>query len=229
MSPRATSATGVRRADQLPAGRHGLSREVVTGHQRERILRAILDVTSVAGYARCSVEDVIATAGVSRRTFYDLYPNKQAAFLAAYDDAVAALERAMLAAFSTGDGIVERTVRALETLAERLAGDPAMTEACVVEALAAGSEAVARRDATMRQLARLIDRGVTLSLGRAPSPLTAEAIAGGIHEIVYARAVRGELAQLRAAVPDLVYAIFLPYAGSERADAARAMAQAART
>ena len=50
---------------------------------------AVADVASVAGYASMSVEGIIATAGVSRRTFYDHFSDKQEAFLAAYDAIVA--------------------------------------------------------------------------------------------------------------------------------------------
>ncbi|MGH2847839.1 MAG: hypothetical protein ACRDL0_17755 [Thermoleophilaceae bacterium] len=54
---------------QLPPGRHGLSRKFVVENQRERILAAVADVISAASYAEMTVEDVIAGAGVSRRTF----------------------------------------------------------------------------------------------------------------------------------------------------------------
>lgn len=51
-------------------------------------------------------------------------------------------------------------------------------------------------------------------------PMTSETIAGGIHEVIYARVLRGELEELREAVPELVYALFLPYAGIDGAQAA---------
>jgi AcrR family transcriptional regulator len=212
-----------RRPDQLPAGRHGLPREAVVRNQQQRILRAVIDVTSVAGYGEMSVEDIISTAGVSRRTFYDHYTNKEAAFLAAYDDAVGRLQDDVRAAFDSADDVIARTTASLTVLIDRLASDPAMAEMCVVEVLAAGSEAVARRDDTMRRLATLIDDGVALLSGPANS-LTAETIVGGIHEVIYARVLRGELDQLRDAIPDLVYAIFLPYAGPDGAAAARSSA-----
>ncbi len=63
----------------------------VAQNQRERILAAVADVVSVVGYGEMSVEDVIVTAGVSRRTFYEHFSNKHDAFLAAYDTVVAQL------------------------------------------------------------------------------------------------------------------------------------------
>ena len=70
---------------QLPPGRHGLSRSFVARNQRQRILAAVAEATAARGYARMSVEDVVRAAGVSRRTFYELFHNKDDVFLAAYD------------------------------------------------------------------------------------------------------------------------------------------------
>ena len=72
-------------------GRHGLPRAFVVENQRERILPAVADVTSVAGYREMTVEDVIVTAGISRRTFYEHFTNKDDAFLAAFDAVLAKL------------------------------------------------------------------------------------------------------------------------------------------
>src|ERR1700683_3587976 len=70
---------------QLPPGRHGLSRSYVAANQRERMLDAVADIVSFKGYVAMSVEEIVSGAGVSRRTFYDSFKDKEAAFLAAYD------------------------------------------------------------------------------------------------------------------------------------------------
>ena len=50
------------------------------------ILDAVAQVVSMEGYSAMSVEDIVVTAGVSRRTFYDHFKGgKEEAFLAAYD------------------------------------------------------------------------------------------------------------------------------------------------
>src|SRR6516164_3645667 len=77
-----------RRPPQLPSGRHGLLRSFVAANQRERILSAVAEAVAELGYAEMSVEAVITRAGVSRRTFYEHFKNKEDAFLAAYDTAV---------------------------------------------------------------------------------------------------------------------------------------------
>lgn len=211
-----------RRPDQLPPGRHGIPREAVVQNQRERILRAVVDVASVAGYGTMVVEDIISTAGVSRRTFYDYFPNKEAAFLEAYDQAVDQLKEQVGAAYAIEGDIFQKATSAVSALINTLADDPAMAEMGVVEVLAAGAEAIERRGRAMQRLSTLITDGVE-STGSAPSmpPLTAETITGGIHEVIYSRVLRGELEELRDMVPDLVYAIFLPYMGTDGADHAR--------
>lgn len=217
-----------RRADQLPPGRHGIPREAVAQNQRERILRAVVDVASVAGYGPMVVEDIISTAGVSRRTFYDYFPNKEAAFLEAYDQAVDELKAKVGAAYAIEGTLHERTTWAVHTLIDTLADDPAMAEMGVVEVLAAGAEAIERRCAAMERLSTLITDGVRES-GMVPEDaprLTAQTVTGGIHEVIYSRVLHGELERLRGEVPDIVQTIFLPYVGREGAAAAREAAEA---
>src|SRR5690242_20639418 len=83
----------------LPAGRHGLSREHVVANQRQRILGATLRAAAERGYAGMHVEDIIRGAGVSRRTFYEQFANKQEAFLAAFDMSAALLLAAVRDAY----------------------------------------------------------------------------------------------------------------------------------
>ena len=48
-------------------------------------------VVSDKGYAATTVADVVERAGVSRRTFYEQFADKEACFLAAYDAGLAAV------------------------------------------------------------------------------------------------------------------------------------------
>jgi len=72
-------------AEQLPRGRHGLSRDHVLASQRGRMLDAICQAVAEKGYARTAVADVIERAGVSRETFYEHFADKEECFLAAYE------------------------------------------------------------------------------------------------------------------------------------------------
>src|SRR3954468_6998447 len=84
-----------RSASQLPKGRHGLSRAFIVHNQRERLLDAIANVVAQKGYAATRVGDITQHAGVSRKTFYELFSDKEDCFLAAYDAITALLMERM--------------------------------------------------------------------------------------------------------------------------------------
>jgi AcrR family transcriptional regulator len=205
-----------REPHQLPPGRHGLPRAFVAQNQRDRLLSAVADVVSAAGYGDMSVEDVIVTAGVSRRTFYEHFKNKDDAFLAAYDQIVELLLGQVRAAYLSEEDFIGRLRAGLGAFLELLAREPAFARMCIVEVAAAGIEAVRRRNETMATFARLIDENARdLETPLAPSPLTGETIVGGIFEVVYTRVVQGEIRSLPELLPDLLYSALLPYMGPE--------------
>ena len=74
-----------RDSETLPRHRHKLSRETVQKAQRRRILRATADAVADQGYRAATVADIVRRAGVSTRTFYELYADKEAAVCAVYD------------------------------------------------------------------------------------------------------------------------------------------------
>jgi AcrR family transcriptional regulator len=190
----------------------------VVENQRERILSAVADVVSVAGYRDMSVEDVIVTAGVSRRTFYEHFTNKREAFLAAYDAVLLQLFSAVQDAYEREETFVDRMRAGLAAFLDFLAREPAFARMCMVEALAAGPDAIARRNGAMSAFAKIIsDNARELGTPRDSQPLTAETIVGGIYEVVYTRIVRGDIRQLPELLPDLLYAALLPYEGKETA------------
>jgi AcrR family transcriptional regulator len=219
-----------RRPHQLPPGRHGLSRDYVAQNQRARILAAVADVTSAASYAEMSVEDIIVTAGVSRRTFYEHFNNKDDAFLAAYDEAAADLADHVLSAIETEDDFAARAGAGLQAFLDFLAARPALSRMCIVEVLAAGPEAIVRRNRVMRAFAALIEENASRLLDETAPSLTAETIVGGIYEVVYTRVLRGKIRELPELLPDLVYSALLPYIGPEAAaDERRRLVHAQQT
>ena len=191
-------------------------------NQRERILAAVADVASAGSYAEMTVEGIIVTAGVSRRTFYEHFKNKDDAFLAAYDAITARMSEQVVAAIYAEEGFAERARAGLGEFLRFLASEPAFARMCIVEVLAAGPDAIKRRNDTMRAFADLIDHNAQELLGDTVSPaLTAETIVGGIYEVVYGRVLAGQIRELPALLPDLTYSALLPYLGPEAAAAER--------
>ena len=70
---------------RLPHGPHRLDHKQVISHQRARIHGAMVEAVAENGYAGTSVRQVVGLAGVSRRSFYEQFPNKEECFLATYD------------------------------------------------------------------------------------------------------------------------------------------------
>jgi AcrR family transcriptional regulator len=180
-------STSPRADDPLPRGRHAAPREVVWRSQRGRMLTAIATAVAEKGYGGVSVADVIARAGVSRRTFYEHFDKKEQCFLAAYDAGVEslldAIDEAIREAAPGGPLAVARagTARYLQTLAE----NPAFARTFLVEILAAGAAALERR---ARVHARFADQLAAIHRaagGRADAPtILFRACVGAIHEVV---------------------------------------------
>lgn len=216
---------------QLPPGRHKLSRDYVETNQRRRIFDAIADVTSLAGYAAMSVEQITGTAGVSRRTFYDAFKSKEDAFLAALDSATERLVARVQAAYDDSETFAAGVRNGLSAFLQFLSDDPRYADMLVVEIMAAGPEAIERRNVVMRGFVQLLRSGAeTLPDRRRPPDLTAETIVGGIYEVVYTRVLQGQAGELPALLPDLAYSMLQPYIGHDQAkiEAAKPPRPAAR-
>jgi len=215
------SPTRRRKAHQLPPGRHGLPRNVVRDNQRRRILTAVAEAVAGVGYAAMTVEDVIKLAGVSRRTFYEHFTSKEDAFLASYDDIAAQLLQALVTAFEGETTFVARVEACMRAFLTLLAAQPAYARMCIVEVLVAGPAAVERRTAVLGEFAALIDRAARAERPRPARPpaLTSQLLVGGVHEVVHARVLRDETPALPALLPDLAFAVLLPFAGQDVAAA----------
>ena len=212
------SGQQTRQAEQLPRGRHRLSREAVADSQRERALKAMVEAVADRGYAETRVVDVIERAGLSRKTFYELFGDKEDCFLAAYDEVSARLYAVTDEAFenAAGQSWPERIRAGITALVEELAADQPSARFAVIEVLAAGPRALARRDAAIRQFTGFIDAGRSESSLELPG-LTSTAIVGGIYELLYTEILHGATSQLPARVPEIVYWITQPFLGPERA------------
>jgi hypothetical protein len=89
---------------------------------------------------------------------------------------------------------------------------------CIVEVMAAGPEAVKRRNDAMRAFAEMIEENARQRLAKPPpSELTAETVVGGIYDVVYTRIQRGDVRVLPDLAPQLVHTALVHYLGPEAA------------
>jgi AcrR family transcriptional regulator len=216
--------SGRRRPDQIPGGHHGLSPEEVADSQRARILEALRVAVAEHGYQDASVADVITRAGVSRKTFYAQFEDKEDCFVVAYDEHVRRLQAIALDAFDAQDEWVPALRAGLTALLNALAYDPARARFCFVDVLAAGPKAARRRNQAMRALEEILELG-----GREQGPgdnggdavlprALGTSMVGGLGEVLYQEIVAGRAERLPEQVPELMYALVLPFEGQEAAE-----------
>lgn len=133
-----------------------LSPHDVTSSQRERMLRAMVAAVADKGYASTVVADVVSRARVSRKTFYEQFDGLLDCFLAAYDECLEHLRAQLLAAVDDSLAVRDQLRRALEAYLTGLAGHPELARTYLVEAYAAGADAVSRRQRTLTEFAGLL-------------------------------------------------------------------------
>jgi AcrR family transcriptional regulator/DNA-binding MarR family transcriptional regulator len=197
----------------------GLPREHVTEIQRGRILAAMADVAAERGAGATSVAHIVARAGVSRRTFYDLFEDREDCFLAAFDDALAQAARTVIPAHQGERTWRERVRAGLLALLVFFEENPALARLCVVEALAAGPKAMERRGEILDQLVRVVDEGRSERPARVPDPppLAGEGAVGAVLAVVHRRLLTGGAQPLTSLLGQLMSAIVLPYLGVQAA------------
>src|SRR5207249_5651574 len=93
---RPTGGGSDERYRRLPTGAHGLAREEVQHDQRERLQRAMMELIAERGYQAVRILDLTQLAHVSRPTFYELYPDKEALLISAYTDIAVRTGRTVL-------------------------------------------------------------------------------------------------------------------------------------
>jgi AcrR family transcriptional regulator len=175
-----------------PADGWDAGRAAMAASQRGRLLHAVTHAVAEKGYAHVTVADVVGGAGVSRRTFYEQFENKEDCFLAAYEAGTQSVITDIRAAmtFELPPGDWRTTVRrALELYTGALAAEPEFARVFLIDVLGAGPRAVAARqrvyDMFVDQWRGLADLASAedASIGHVPN-LVLRALVGGIGELV---------------------------------------------
>ncbi len=184
---------------QLPRGRHGLTREEVAEAQRERMLRAMAQAVAERGYAKTPVAEVLRRAGVSRETFYEHFANKEECFIAAYHGAAGIVLGAVAGETGAASGtasFAERLDRGLARYLALLASEPAIARTFLVEVYAAGPEALAQRVVVQRRFTAAVAALVGASTDA--QRFGCEALVGAISALVTQRVCDGRFDELEA-------------------------------
>jgi AcrR family transcriptional regulator len=185
-----------------------------------RILAAMAEVAAERGAGAVTVAHVVARAGVSRRTFYDLFEDREECFLAAFDEAIAHASGPVVEAWRAPGSWRERTRSALAAILAFLDEEPALARLCVVEALAAGPRALERRGRVVRVLIAAVEQGQREARkGTEPPPLAADGVVGAVLSVIHTRLLEGDrdTLPLSGMLGTLMGMIVLPYQGRSAA------------
>jgi AcrR family transcriptional regulator/DNA-binding MarR family transcriptional regulator len=209
------------------------TRAQVDEFQRSRVLGAMREIVAEQGIAGATVAHIVLRAGVSRRTFYELFADREDCFLAAFEQSIALVAQRVAPPFQARGRWHERMRATLLVLLELFDEQPELGSLCVVHVLGAGSQALDRRALVVRALADAVDEGRAEARGsRSPAPLTAEGVVGAVLAVLHARLSAGagapgaaRSAPLTELMGPLMSMIVLPYLGP--AAAARELARPA--
>jgi AcrR family transcriptional regulator len=165
-----------------------LGRERVIEIQRRRLLSALFEVSAERGAGNVAVAHVVERAGVSRRTFYELFADREECFLAGFDDAMARVSRYVLGDYDPRARWAERLRTALTGLLTFLTYERGAGQLLVVGSLGAGPRALERRRRVLAQIITVVDQGRSeTKSGHELPPLTAEGVVGGAMSVLHTR------------------------------------------
>jgi len=182
--------------------------------QRSRLLAAAVRAVEELGYTQATVAHITRRARVSRRTFYELFSNREECLVAALESIVEGIRGEIAAAGLGGLAWRERVRGGLWVILSFFDREPVLARVCVVQAMRGSQAVLERREQVLAGLAAVVDEG-RLEGGRGGEcpPLTAEGLVGAAFSLVYARLLRRDGEPLVGLVGDLMGMIVLPYMG----------------
>ncbi len=221
MSPRAqTNSLAVNEtAGGLLPGHDKSRRERVGEIQRRRMLTAMVEEAAERGAANVTVAHVVGRSGVSRRTFYEIFEDREDCFLAAFDDAIEQVAQRVVPVYRKqrqwSDGVRAGLTQLLGLFEE----DPRLGRLLAVEALGAGPRALERRRRVVEILSEAVREGSRDARSdKEPSPLTAEGVVGAVLSVLHRRLSVSKPSGLLDLVNPLMSIVVLPYQGRAAAD-----------
>jgi AcrR family transcriptional regulator len=181
--------------------------------RRQLILEAMVRVVGRKGYKATSVADVIAEANVSRTTFYKHFEDKHECFLAAYDLVVERVLGEVIAHCDAEQPWLERVRAGLATIVEMFALDPELARTAIVEVAAAGADARQRHWNAIVRFTEFLDAGEELTEGRELPENIPLMAAGAVSGLIFDELLTGRAERLPQLLPDLLFALLVPYIG----------------
>jgi len=209
-----------------------MPRDFVTQNQRERMLLATAELVAERGYQKTTIELIAKTARVALSTFYEQFSSKEGCFLAAFDETMDAAAEVFDELLDDEQDWADQIASGLEITLEMIVKEPSRARLCIVEAQAAGGEALKRYQGMLEKLAPKLREGRIHNprASRLPDGLEV-AIVGGLAWLVHQRLLADQVDEIKGLLPEMLQVTLTPYVGEveagRAADAAQARAAAA--
>jgi AcrR family transcriptional regulator len=187
------------------------------------MLAATFDVVAERGAANVTVAHIVERSGVSRRTFYKQFEDRDDCLLAAFEHALTIARGDVLPAYDAAEswpGSVRAGLIALLAFCDR---EPSIARLLICESQASGPRLSKRYREVVAQLIRTVDEGRTLTGTRKAaraenvSPLVAEGIVAGVLAVIQVRLMDPKHGTLLGLTNELMSMIVLPYLGGAAA------------
>jgi AcrR family transcriptional regulator len=202
----------------LPVGRRKLPREVMTEHQRSRVLEAAIAIFAEKGYPATTVDDLVAAAQIGVGSFYALFEGKEQCLLAAYERVLEDGRQTVLEAARQGRAWADRICLGLEAMLNAIAAEPARGRIALVEVQTGGPKALARYEETLLDLAGALATGrEQLASDRQLPESLEQTTVSGIAWLLHRRLVLGEATSIPALFGELGELVLEPYLGDDGA------------
>jgi AcrR family transcriptional regulator len=178
-----------------------------------------VEVVSELGYSGMSVARVTSRAGVSRKTFYELFEDREDCFLCVFDEAVGRIAAVARPAYEHKRRWREKVRAGLSATLQFIGDEPWLGTLLIVEALGAGPRILQRRARWLETLSQIVDQGRSEatagreSLVELQSVFTAEGIVGAVLSVLHARLLEYNEQPLIELCNPLMSLIVLPYLG----------------
>lgn len=196
----------------------GVPRGHVTEIQRARMLSAAVDAIEENGYARLTVAQVINRAKVSRKTFYDLFLDREDCFLAVFERTLDQMRARVVEAYVEESSWRDGVRAGLAALLIFIDEEPELARLCIVDALGGGPRVLEMRAQVLVQLRRVIDLGRTAATTRREPPnVTAEGVIGAVFAVIHTRMLERSSKPYIGLHGSLMSMIVLPYLGARSA------------
>jgi len=195
-------------------GQEPFPREVVVEHQRDRVIKAAIEVFAKRGYGGATVGNLVSGAKVGVNSFYSLFDGKEDCFLAAYDQIVTESHERAVTAIRVEDDWARRVTTVLRILLEQIEEMPLAARVVLVEVHAAGPAARARHERDLDRVAALLRSAREHSAFPDELPDTLEyATVGGLTWFLQQRISSGEAAGIAKLLPEVLEIVVAPYLG----------------